>query len=186
MHVGVPESAQQYDVSGEARQASVPLSGLFKSGSQTWSFTPQATLPIFEGGQLIGNLAAARSEQAIALAQYEKTVQTGFREVADALVLSGALGREHEAQQALVTATGRAYDLSQQRYRAGRDSYLNVLDSQRSLYSAQQTLIEVKLSRLQNLVTLYKALGGGWSEHGARNISGAAGTPRAGSIEALN
>ena len=121
-------------LTGDVGVASVLLSGLFKSGSQTWSFTPQATLPIFEGGQLFGNLAVARSEQAIALAQYEKTVQTGFREVADALALSGALVREHEAQQALVTATGRAYDLSQQRYRAGRDSYLNVLDSQRSNY----------------------------------------------------
>ncbi len=151
-------------LTGSYGTASAPLSGLFKAGSTDWSFQPQAALPIFEGGQLLGNLAAAHATQSIALAQYEKAIQTGFREVADGLALSGALARQHEAQQALVAATARAYDLSQERYKAGRDSYLNVLDSQRSYYSAQQGLIAVRLAEQNNRVSLYTALGGGWRE----------------------
>lgn len=151
-------------LTGSYGSASEPLSGLFKRGSTDWTFTPQATVPIFQGGQLLANLSASHTERAIALAQYEKTVQTGFREVSDALALSGALARQHEAQQALVAATARAYDLSQQRYRAGRDSFLNVLDSQRSYYAAQQGLIAVRLEEQNNRVSLYTALGGGWRE----------------------
>ncbi len=122
------------------------------------------TLPIFHGGQLFGGLAEARVSRDIAIAQYEKAIQTAFREVADAIALTGSLEREVEAQQALVRATGRAYELSQQRYKAGRDSYLDVLDSQRSYYTAQQTLIASELSQQDNRVTLYRALGGGWRE----------------------
>ena len=114
------------------------LSGLFKAGTGDWTFAPQATLPIFHGGQLRGQLSTSRTNREIAVAQYEKAIQTGFREVADALALTATLDRQRAAQQALVAATARAYDLSQQRYKAGRDSYLNVLDSQRSYYSAQQ------------------------------------------------
>lgn len=144
--------------------ASLPLSGLFKSGSQDWTFTPQATLPIFQGGQLLANLSASHTDRSIAVAQYEKAIQTGFREVSDALALSGSLSRQHEAQQALVSATERAYNISQDRYKAGRDSFLNVLDSQRSYYSAQQGLIAVRLAEQNNRVSLYTALGGGWRE----------------------
>jgi multidrug efflux system outer membrane protein len=153
-------------LTGSYGTASLLLSGLFKAGSTEWTFEPQASLPIFEGGQLLGNLAAAHAQQSIALAQYEKAIQTGFREVADALALSGSLARQHQAQQALVAATARAYDLSQERYQAGRDSFLNVLDSQRSYYAAQQGLIAVRLAEQKNRVSLYTALGGGWREHG--------------------
>jgi multidrug efflux system outer membrane protein len=96
--------------------------------------------------------------------------------VADALAGRGTLDSQIAADQALVEATGDSYTLSDMRFRDGIDSYLNVLDSQRSLYTAQQTLIEIKLSRLQNLVTLYKALGGGWSEHSGQNANVAAGS----------
>jgi len=145
--------------------ASPALSGLFKSGTGSWSFAPEVTLPLFHGGQLIGNLAVARSERDIALAQYEKAIQSGFREVADALALTPTLERERLAQEALVDASRHAYDLSQQRYKAGSESYLAVLDAQRSFYGAQQGLIATRLAQQNNRVTLYKALGGGWQEH---------------------
>jgi multidrug efflux system outer membrane protein len=151
-------------LTGSYGSASVPLSGLFKVGTTDWSFTPQASLPIFQGGRLLADLSASHTDRAIAVAQYEKAIQTGFREVSDALALSGSLARQHEAQQALVSATARAYDISQQRYKAGRDSFLNVLDSQRSYYTAQQGLIAVRLAEQNNRVSLYTALGGGWRE----------------------
>jgi multidrug efflux system outer membrane protein len=152
-------------LTGTVGSVSPALSGLFKSGTGSWSFAPQATLPLFHGGQLLGNLAVARTERDIALAQYEKAIQSGFREVADALALTPTLERERVAQQALVDASRRAYDLSQQRYKAGSDSYLAVLDAQRSFYGAQQGLIATRLAQQNNRVTLYKALGGGWQEH---------------------
>ena len=150
---------------GNVGSASVELSGLFKSGTGTWTFAPQVTLPIFAGGALSANLDAAHTDQRIALAQYEKAIQSGFREVADALALSDTLVRERNADEALADATLSAYELSQKRYRAGRDSYLNVLDSQRSDYAARQRLIAVRLAEQSNRVALYKALGGGWREH---------------------
>jgi multidrug efflux system outer membrane protein len=152
-------------LTGSIGSASPALSGLFKAGTGTWSFVPQATLPLFHGGQLIGNLSIARTERDIALAQYEKAIQASFREVADALALTPTLERERRAQEALVDATRRAYELSRQRYKAGSYSYLNVLDAQRSFYGAQQGLIATRLAQQNNRVTLYKALGGGWPEH---------------------
>jgi multidrug efflux system outer membrane protein len=152
------------DLTANVGSASEQLSGLFKAGTGAWTFAPQLTVPIFEGGRLLGSLAAARAAQGVALAQYEKSIQAGFREVADALALSASLLRQRDAEQGLADATGRAYELSVQRYHAGRDSYLNVLDSQRSNYAAQQGLITVRLAEQQNRVTLYRALGGGWRE----------------------
>ncbi|MDD5678932.1 MAG: efflux transporter outer membrane subunit [Kiritimatiellae bacterium] len=138
------------------------LSGLFKSGSsQGWSFTPQITLPIFDTGKNIAGLDAAKADRDIYVAQYEKAIQTAFREVADALAQRGALLNQMEAQESLVGATAASYRLSDLRYRNGNDAYLTVLDSQRSLYGAQQGLIAIRLARLTNLVTLYKVLGGG-------------------------
>ena len=137
------------------------LSGLFKGGTGTWSFVPQITLPIFDAGRNRANLKVSEVEREIFLARYEKAIQSAFREVADALAQYGTLGDQMEAQQSLTDATAVSYRLSQARYEKGIASYLNVLDSQRSLYSAQQGLISVRLSRLVNLVTLYKVLGGG-------------------------
>jgi outer membrane protein, multidrug efflux system len=137
------------------------LSGLFKGGTGTWSFAPQITLPIFDAGRNRANLKVSEVDREIFLAQYEKTIQSAFREVADAFAQRGTLGDQLEAQRSLTDANATSYRLSQARYEKGIASYLNVLDSQRSLYSAQQGLITVRLSRLINLVTLYKVLGGG-------------------------
>jgi multidrug efflux system outer membrane protein len=139
------------------------LSGLFKSGSDTWSFIPQIVMPIFDA-RTRPAYDAAKVDREILLAQYEKAIQVAFREVADALAQRGTLGDQMVAQQSLVQATAESYRLSDLRYKSGIDSYLSVLDAQRSLYGAQQGLIGVRLSRLTNLVTLYKVLGGGASE----------------------
>ncbi len=140
------------------------LSGLFKGRNETWMFAPQITIPIFDAGRNLANLKVSEVDREIFLAQYEKAIQSAFREVADALAQRGTLGDQLEAQRSLTDATTVSYTLSQARYEKGIDSYLNVLDSQRSLYSAQQGLITVRLSYLTNLVTLYKVLGGGAGE----------------------
>lgn len=137
------------------------LSGLFKGGAGAWSFAPQITLPIFDAGRNRANLKVSEVDLKIFLAQYEKAIQSAFREVADALAQRGTLGDQMEAQQSLTDATAVSYNLAQARYSKGIASYLNVLDAQRSLYSAQQGLIAIRLSRLINSVTLYKVLGGG-------------------------
>jgi multidrug efflux system outer membrane protein len=137
------------------------LSGLFKGGAGVWSFAPQISVPIFTGGLNTANLQAAKVDREISVAQYEKAIQTAFREVADALAQRGTLEEQLRAQQALVDATAVTRKLSEARYQQGVDSYLNVLDSERSLYAAQQNLITLRLSKIGNLVTLYKVLGGG-------------------------
>ncbi len=119
------------------------------------------TLPIFTAGSNQANLNVAKVDRDIAVAQYEKAIQTAFREVADALAQRGTIDEQIAAQQSLTNATAESYKLSRARYEKGVASYLNVLDSQRSLYSAQQNLIGVRLARLNNQVTLYKVLGGG-------------------------
>ena len=124
---------------------------------------PQITLPLFDGGANQANLDIATVTRDIRVAQYEKTIQTAFREVADALAQRSNLGDQLSAQQALVDATADSFKLSDARYQRGVDSYLDVMVTQRSLYAAQQGLIGTQLSRLANEVTLYKVLGGGWS-----------------------
>lgn len=137
------------------------LASLFKSGAFAWSVAPSVTLPIFDGGTNKANLKVAQVDRDLALARYEKAIQTAFREVADALAQRGTIDRQLAAQQSLTDATDRSYRLSRQRYEMGVDSYLAVLDSQRSWYAAQQNLIAYRLARLGNLATLYGALGGG-------------------------
>jgi multidrug efflux system outer membrane protein len=134
---------------------------LFKPGHDMWNFAPRIDLPIFNAGANQANLKVAQVNRDIAVAQYEKAIQTAFREVADALAQQGTIDDQLAAQQSLTDATAESYLLSEARYDKGIDSYLTVLDSQRSLYSAQQNLITTRLSRLNNLVTLYKVLGGG-------------------------
>ena len=134
---------------------------LFEPGSFAWNFAPRISLPIFDAGSNKANLKVATVDRDIAVAQYEKAIQSAFREVADALAQQGTINNQFLAQQALTDATGESLILSQARYERGIDSYLNVLDSQRSLYSAQQNMITVRLTRQFNLVTLYKVLGGG-------------------------
>ena len=136
------------------------LTDLFKSGTNTWAFVPQIVVPIFDARSWSA-YDVAKVDREILLAQYEKSIQSAFREVADALAQRGTIGDQLQAQQALVTASADAYRLSDLRYSKGIDSYLSVLDSQRSLYGAQQGLIALRLARAANLITLYKVLGGG-------------------------
>ena len=136
------------------------LDGLFGSGTGTWSFSPQIRLPLFAGGRLKAGVELMEANQRIALAQYEQTVQTAFKEVADALADRSQWGQRLGAQNGMVLATQKAFDLSQARFEAGVDNYLTVLDAQRSLYAAQQTLITLRLAEQINRVTLWKALGG--------------------------
>jgi outer membrane protein, multidrug efflux system len=152
-------------LTGSLGTASTQLSGLFKANSRAWTFSPQLTLPIFAGGANVANLQASKTARATALAQYEKSIQTAFREVADALAARSALDEQLDALQALVSTSTVAYRLANMRFRGGVDSYLSALDAERALYSAQQQLQGVRLLRLQNLVTLYKALGGGLLVH---------------------
>ncbi|MFZ2948143.1 MAG: AdeC/AdeK/OprM family multidrug efflux complex outer membrane factor [Desulfuromonadaceae bacterium] len=137
------------------------LAGLFTGGSFAWNFAPRISLPIFDAGSNRANLKVAEVDRDIAVAQYEKAIQTAFREVADSLAQRGTIDAQVTAQQSLTDATTESYRLSLARYEKGVDNYLTVLDSQRSLYNAQQNLIGVRLSQLTNLVTLYKVLGGG-------------------------
>jgi multidrug efflux system outer membrane protein len=143
--------------------ASGELSGLFTSGSDTWNFAPEIIMPIFDA-RTWSAYDASKVDREIVLTQYEKAIQTAFREVADALAQRGTLGDQMAAQQSLVEATAESSRLSDVRYKSGIDSYLSVLDAQRSLYGAQQGLIAIRLSRLTNLVTLYKVIGGGENE----------------------
>jgi outer membrane protein, multidrug efflux system len=136
------------------------LAGLFKAGSASWLFVPQIDLPIFDSGARQARLKVTEADRDAALARYEKSIQAAFREVADALAQQGTLGDQIAAQGALVNAAADSYRLSDARYTKGVDSYLSVLDSQRSLYSARQNLISLHLARLSNNVTLYKVLGG--------------------------
>jgi outer membrane protein, multidrug efflux system len=154
-------------LTASAGSASADLSDLFRGGSGTWSFVPQVSLPIFDGGANRANLDIAKIGRDINVAQYEKAIQAAFREVSDAIAQRGTISDQLQAQESLVEATAEADSLSRARFSRGVESYLTVLDSQRSLYSAQQNLIGTRLSRMSNLITLYKVLGGGWTEERA-------------------
>ncbi len=151
-------------LTGAAGTSSNDLNGLFADGSGAWSFVPQINIPLFSGGANRANLDAAHVGRQIEVARYEHAIQTAFREVADALSERNTLGDQLAARESLVEASSTSFRLSQARFDRGVDSYLDVLDSQRSLYTAQQGLIDARLQKLTNTVTLYKALGGGWSE----------------------
>jgi multidrug efflux system outer membrane protein len=142
--------------------ASSELAKLFSSGF--WSFIPQITVPIFNAGRNKANLQVAELQKDINIAQYEKAIQTAFREVADALALKATVDEQLAAQKSLVDATDVSYRLAEARFNSGIDSYLTVLDSQRAMYVSQQNLITLRLTLLNNQVTLYRALGGGWKE----------------------
>jgi multidrug efflux system outer membrane protein len=157
----------QITLTASGGTASGNLSGLFKAGSSAWAFAPQISLPIFDAGINRANLQIAQAERDIALAQYEKAIQTAFREVSDALADHGTLDARASAQQALVDASAKSYRISEARYKTGADTYLNALVSQRALYTAQQGLISVRLSKAANLVALYKVMGGGWQSDDA-------------------
>ena len=138
------------------------LSELFGSGTGVWSFSPQITLPIFAGGRLRADLDAAKISARIEVANYEKAIQTAFREVADALVANTSYTKQIEARAQLTQTQQRRFDLATLRYGQGEDLYLNVLSAQQDLYSAQQGLLQAQYNKLASQIALYKALGGGW------------------------
>ena len=154
-------------LTASAGTASNALSGLFKSGSWGWTLAPQAVLPIFDAGRNQAGLDSARAGREIAVAQYDKAIQSAFREVADALAGRATLGEQVLAQQAQATAEADRFRLADLRYRNGVASYLDVLDAQRALFATQQALAQSQLAQRQNQVALYKALGGGWRDAAA-------------------
>jgi multidrug efflux system outer membrane protein len=150
-------------LTGSAGTASSQLNGLFKGGSFAWTFAPQLLQPIFDAGRNEGNLKLAQVGRDIAVAQYEKAIQSAFREVADALAGRATLGDQLRAQQAQVAAEQDRVRLSELRWRNGAASYLDLLDAQRSLFAAQQALVQLQALGLLNSVALYRVLGGGWA-----------------------
>ena len=151
----------QITLTAGAGVTSGSLEDLFKGGPGTWEFAPQISLPIFDAGRRKANYQTAQIERDTDIANYEKAIQTAFQEVSDSLNGRVRLLEEQQAQQAEVRTLAQTYHLTEARYNAGIDNYLNVLDAQRSYYSGQQSAISVRLARLNNLVTLYKVLGGG-------------------------
>ncbi len=147
-----------------AGSASSQLSGLFKSGSWGLLFAPSLTLPIFDAGRNQANLEVSKVTREIAVAQYEKAIQTAFREVADALASRTTLAEQLRASQAQANAESIRFKLSDLRYQNGVSSYLDLLDAQRSLFTARQAVVQTRLAQLQSQVGLYRALGGGWTE----------------------
>jgi multidrug efflux system outer membrane protein len=150
-------------LTGTGGTASNELNGLFKGGSFGFTFTPQIFLPIFDYGRNQANLESARAGRDIAVAQYERSIQTAFREVADALAGQSTYTEQLRAQRAVVQSETNRFNLSDLRYTSGAASYLDLLDAQRSLFEAQRSSVEANLARLQNQVTLYRVLGGGWT-----------------------
>ncbi|WP_029866913.1 efflux transporter outer membrane subunit [Pseudomonas kilonensis] len=150
-------------LTANAGSSSSALSGLFKSGSGAWTFAPSISLPILDAGSNRATLDSAKTEREIQVQTYQQTLQSAFKEVADALAERSTLDRRIEAQQALTDASRKSFELSDALYRGGSQSYLEALDAQRSLYSAQQDLITLRLTEQSNRVTLYKVMGGGWN-----------------------
>ncbi len=143
--------------------ASSQLDGLFKTGSGTWNYAPQIVVPVFDA-RTWSALKASKAQQKIAVTQYEKSIQSAFREVADTLAVHGTVSERVSAQASLVNAVAATYRLSSSRYDKGIDSYLSVLDAQRSLYIEQEGLVILRYAKLANQVRLYAVLGGGWQE----------------------
>jgi multidrug efflux system outer membrane protein len=148
-------------LTADAGSLSSTLDGLFATGSGTWSFIPQIRIPIFEAGRLKANLDVAEVQRDIHVAQYERAIQRAFREVADALADRATLAEELDARRRVLEATQAGFNLSEARYKGGVDSYLGLLDAQRTLYAAELDLIGVRLADAANRVALYKVLGGG-------------------------
>jgi multidrug efflux system outer membrane protein len=135
---------------------------LFGSGSGAWTFEPQITLPIFNAGKIRAQLTYAELSERIEVANYEKAIQTAFKETADALAANGSYLDQIDVEATAIAAQQRRLDLATLRYRQGEDSYLNVLSAQQDLYSAQQGLLQARFNKLSSQISLYEALGGGW------------------------
>lgn len=151
-------------LTGSFGTSSAEMSGLFDGGSRSWSFLPTLTLPIFDGGRNRANLSLAEARKDSAVAAYEGTIQTAFREVADALAASDTLRREEKALRALANSSNEALKLAKARYESGVDNHLRYLDAQRSSFLNEIAFIDGSTQRQIALVDLFRALGGGWDE----------------------
>jgi multidrug efflux system outer membrane protein len=150
-------------LTGSYGTASAKLTDLFTGPSETWSFSPQITIPIFNMGGNWAKYETTKINRDIQLATYEKSIQTAFAEVADALAARSILDEKLRAQTALLSAQQKRFDLTSARYKQGVDSYLDVLLAQQDLYAAQQNLLQFQGARLLNAIALYRSLGGGWT-----------------------
>lgn len=148
-------------LTGSYGYASTDLDELFGNDGRTWSFGPTIALPLFDFGRNKGNLSVARAREIVAVADYERTIQTAFKEVADALAGRKFLAEQVATQERGTDAQRRIAHLAETRYREGVVSYLEVLDSERSLFTAEQALLQVRRAEVANLIALYVALGGG-------------------------
>jgi multidrug efflux system outer membrane protein len=164
--IGVAKAAYfpQISLTGLAGFESNQLSSLFTGPTRTWQFIPQVTQPIFMAGRLKSNVKLAEAQQQIALVQYERTIQTSFREVSDALIEYRKVKEIRTQQEALVTTLQDRSRLAYLRYRGGVDTLLNALDADRDLFAAELSLASTRRNELLALVLLYKALGGGWQQ----------------------
>lgn len=163
-NIGVARAAffPTISLTGSVGVSSTELSSLFKAGSGVWSFGPQISVPLFTGGYNTAELDVAKLSQQVEVADYEKAIQTAFREVEDALVGVESYARQVVLEQSLIETQQRRLDLATVRYRQGEDTYLNELSAQQDLFSAQQGLLQAQFNRLSAKVSLYQALGGGW------------------------
>ena len=163
-HIGAARAAffPTISLTANVGSQSSQLAELFSAGTGVWNFAPQITLPIFTGGQNKASLDSARIGQRIEVVNYQKAIETAFREVADALVASSSYAAQIDAEFKLINAQQRRYELANLRYRQGDDTYLNVLSAQQDLYNAQQGLLQAQFGKLASQISLYQALGGGW------------------------
>ncbi|HEB3529215.1 efflux transporter outer membrane subunit [Burkholderia cenocepacia] len=152
------------ELTASAGTTSGSLSNLFKAGTGAWTFAPSISVPIFDFGYNRDTLDVAKVEKDIDIANYEKAIQTAFKEVSNALAGRTTYITQVAADRDYVSSAQQYYDLAQARYRSGTDSFLTLLDAQRTLYAAQQQLVTDMLAKQSNLITLYKVLGGGWRE----------------------
>lgn len=165
-NIGVAKAAffPSISLTANAGSASAELDNLFKGGSGSWSFIPSINLPIFNMGRTQANLDVAETQQQVALVTYQQKIQQAFREVSDGLADREGYAAQLQAQQDLADSNQQSFMLSEARFKQGADSYLQVLDTQRSWYSAQQQLISGQQALLASKISLYKVLGGGWQD----------------------
>jgi len=163
-NIGIAKAAYfpQITLTGEFGYQSTALSNLFSGSRRIWSFVPQVTQTIFDAGRITSGVELAEAQQRSALAQYEKAIQTGFRDVSDALVLYQKVREIRAQRELLVTALQDRKRLAYMRYQGGVDTMLNALNADQDLFVAELSLAQARLDELLSLVQLYKALGGGW------------------------
>ncbi|MEO8724805.1 MAG: efflux transporter outer membrane subunit, partial [Acidobacteriaceae bacterium] len=164
--IGVAKAAYfpQLSLTGLLGGQSDQLTSLFSGPHSQWSFVPQVTQPVFAAGRLKSNVRLAEAQKESALILYEKSIQTGFTEVSDALIAHQRVRESRTQQELLVAALQDRRQLAYARYRGGVDTLLNALDADRDLFQAQLNLSQIRLNELLSVVQLYKALGGGWRQ----------------------